>query len=181
MGNQLIHAPVELSEIKTALDVGCGTGAVTNWLARECPTANVYGLDISPVPFNIERASNVQFLLGNVLSQSPSQWEVAGHAKALDDSASFDLVYSRLLICAMTDWPAYVKRAYELVRPGGWIEVHDLHWNWSDKNGKVISDDFAWLSAIRKAHTAKGLDYECGRKAHDWMTEAGFENVEQYV
>lgn len=54
---------------------------------------------------------------------------------------SFDYVFSRLLICGMTDWKGFIcDIVAPLLKPGGWFEVQDLDYVWY-KHGHVCSDD----------------------------------------
>ncbi|KAF2720353.1 hypothetical protein K431DRAFT_304355 [Polychaeton citri CBS 116435] len=48
------------------LDIGCGTGIITTWLARQYPDAEVVGVDISAVPGIHKKPPNVTYLQGNV-------------------------------------------------------------------------------------------------------------------
>ncbi|KAF2214075.1 hypothetical protein CERZMDRAFT_38447 [Cercospora zeae-maydis SCOH1-5] len=54
MNDNIIHSPIPTG-VKDAkmLDVGCGTGIVTDFIGNRFPNAQVYGLDISPVPVHI--------------------------------------------------------------------------------------------------------------------------------
>lgn len=49
---QLMHGKVFQAavppNIKRVLDVGCGTGIVTRYFGRSFPSADVYGIDLSP-------------------------------------------------------------------------------------------------------------------------------------
>ena len=43
----------------------------------------------------------------------------------------------------MTNWDSYIKEMATLLRPGGWIEVHDYAQIWY-KHGEVCSGDWKW-------------------------------------
>lgn len=62
MFNSVFHAPVNAPE--TILDIGCGTGAVTYNLTTSYPSAQVYGLEISPVPDLRPEQPNITFVQG---------------------------------------------------------------------------------------------------------------------
>ena len=48
--------------------MGCGTGIVTDLLAKTFPSASVFGLDLSPVPKDLHNhPRNVKFVQGNIL------------------------------------------------------------------------------------------------------------------
>ena len=77
----------------------------------------------------------------------------------------------------MTDWPAYVRDMTELLKPGGWMEVHDYAEIWY-KNGEVCSGGWKWQKAMREGARGLGLDLDCGKNAKDYMERAGLVNVE---
>lgn len=92
------------------LDVGCGTGAATLFLAREFPRARVRGVDISPQMINLagskiglDPEARVAFREGDA-SQLP--WP--------DDS--FDLVTA-------VNMPLFFSEIDRVLRPGGSVIV----------------------------------------------------------
>ncbi|KAK5133903.1 hypothetical protein LTR08_007132 [Meristemomyces frigidus] len=182
MNGRIIHSSIIKSNVKRILDVGCGTGIVTDYLAREFPQAQAIGLDLSAVPNLRDRPSNVRFLQGNIITEKPSAWVSGGSAsrsgEPLPDTQAFDLIYSRLLICGLGDWPKFIRTESSLLNPGGWAEVHDLDWIWYDKAGAVISDAWPWWRRLRSAGESHGMDFSCGSRAQQWMKETGFEDVQ---
>ncbi|KAK4541319.1 hypothetical protein LTR36_008077 [Oleoguttula mirabilis] len=182
MNGRIIHSPINKANVRRILDVGCGTGIVTDYLAREYTAAEAIGVDLSPVPTFRDRPSNVRFVQGNILTEKPSAWLSSGDSdssrEALPDTQAFDLIYSRLLICGLNDWPGYLHTSYSLLKPGGWAEVHDLDWIWYDKNDKVISEDWPWWRRLRSAGEARGLDITGGSRTQQWMKDAGFVDVQ---
>ena len=193
MNDQIIHAPIEPSSPNLRiLDVGCGTGYATDYLGTRFAHAQVFGLDLSPVPQLRERPANVRFLQGNVLSQKPSEWSsidgeddanaaaAAAAARAIrtNDREIFDLIYSRLLICGLTDWPKFIQTEFSLLKPGGYSEVHEVDWIWYDKSNAVLSDSWPWFRKLRAFGETKGINYSCGSHVQQWMRETGFEDVQ---
>ncbi|KAF2084891.1 S-adenosyl-L-methionine-dependent methyltransferase [Saccharata proteae CBS 121410] len=184
MNNKVVHAPIPQTATRL-LDVGCGTGIVTDLLARTFPAATAYGIDLSPVPALHSRPPNVRFIQGNILKAPESDstddfdGQLAQTGAALPSNA-FDYIYSRLLLCGMSDWPRYLRSTYRLLKAGGWAEMHDLDWAWYDGSGKLISNDWEWLQVMKEAGEARGLDFECGSRVKGRMEEAGFVEVERY-
>jgi trans-aconitate methyltransferase len=113
MNDHLIHSPLTSQNIHKALDIGCGTGAMTHHIASEFPNACVYGLDFSPVPNVREKLSNIEYITANFNDVTD-----VDKPDARFQPGSFDYVFSRLLVLGMTDWPSYVSRSVELVKPG---------------------------------------------------------------
>lgn len=185
MNNRLVHSLIDKASVHRVLDVGCGTGVVTDYLAREYPEAEVSGLDISPVPNFMNRPANARFLQGNILTEKPGVWlpstrRTTKHEQqepSIADTEYFDLIFSRLLVFGLTDWPRYIRTAFSMLKPGGWVEVHDTDFIWFDKDGKVISSDWAWLNRIRASAEARGMDFSCARNARQRMEEVGLVDV----
>ena len=164
------------------LDIGCGTGIVTNLMAEQYPTAECFGLDLSPVPDIHTHSANVHFMQGNVIAQKPSQWiESSARTGALtQDQGLFDYCFSRMQILGMYDWPTFIKTEFSLLKPGGWAEIHDIDWEYLNGEGKNISDQWEWSRVLEAAWEAKGMDMLCGSKAKDWLAGAGFQDVQTF-
>ncbi|KAF9729345.1 methyltransferase domain-containing protein [Paraphaeosphaeria minitans] len=63
MGNKVFHSPVQKDTKRRTLEIGCGTGAVTHEMASTFPDAQVFGVDLSPVPQVRQKLSNISYLL----------------------------------------------------------------------------------------------------------------------
>ncbi|KAF2482162.1 S-adenosyl-L-methionine-dependent methyltransferase [Neohortaea acidophila] len=179
MHHRVLHAPVKDGKDVRCLDVGCGTGVVTDTIATAFPQAQCYGLDLSPVPVLRARKSNVRFFQGNISTQRPSQWTADdGGVGFAQDREVFDYIFGRLLVCGMTDWPSYVQTQFDLLKPGGWAEVHDHDWTYFNDAGEVISNEWFWLQGLSSiCEGKKGMDLRCGSKAAQWMEQAGFGDI----
>lgn len=104
-----------------AADVGCGIGTVTNWMAEQVGSAGeVIGLDVSVDQLAIARASVrpangavPMFLNANVYDTKLPR-------------ASFDLIYSRFLLCHLARPLDALREMQALLRPGGILVIQDL-------------------------------------------------------
>lgn len=181
MGHEVIHSPTSQTNATAVLDVGCGTGYVTDTLGKRFPKATAYGLDLSPVPdVTRQRPSNVRFIQGNILERgddpsSPLQTSLP--------EAHFDLIFSRLLIMGLTNWDKYISTAYSLLKAGGWLELHEIDWIFYSHDptqpttNRIISNSWPWFRLKRSAMAERGLDAWCGSRAAVRMTEAGFDEI----
>ena len=167
MNNKIVHAPLKVPP--KMIDVGCGTGTVTRYFGTQYPSATAYSIGISPVPPFVTTPVNVSYIEGDVRKLMKTDERLA--------TASLDYVYQRLLIGGMTNWDSYMKEMTTLLRPGGWIEVHDYAQTWY-KDGEVCSGDWKWQKAMREGARHSGLDLDCGSSAQKYMKNAGLVDVE---
>ncbi|CAO2654269.1 Nn.00g110020.m01.CDS01 [Neocucurbitaria sp. VM-36] len=199
MNNTLIHAPLKQNNIQKALDIGCGTGAVTHELASLFPNAQAYGVDLSPVPNIREKLPNITYIEGNFndLVDSPDE-------KSHFEANSFDYIFSRFLVLGMTDWKRYVERCVSLLKPGGWLEMHDLdmsthhvpHDITPTQRGDVLPHNLTlheaqsnahptsswisrppWQTTFDKLVNAKGLDSTAGSLLPGLFADTGLQDV----
>lgn len=149
------------------IDVGCGTGVATCQLGTLYPTAQVYGIDLSPVP-SCYKPANVEFIQGDIR-------QLQTHDPRLRPN-SIDYVFSRLLVLGMTDWEGYVREMASLLRPGGWVEMQDFSLVWY-LNGNPVSEEWHWMQALIKATRINGLDLHAGSNIKGYMQRAGLVDV----
>jgi 2-polyprenyl-3-methyl-5-hydroxy-6-metoxy-1,4-benzoquinol methylase len=110
---------VGLRDGMRAVDLGCGGGEVTFEIARRVgPHGHVTGIDMDEVKLALatdaarERGvANIAFRAANV-----NDW---------NEPASYDLVYSRLLLEHLSRPVDLLQRVWEAVKPGGAIVVED--------------------------------------------------------
>ena len=163
------RAPVE--KPKNILDVGCGTGIQTVLLAEMYPDATVVGLDYSPVPDIHPKPSNVVYVLGrleDLIDKHP-----------LLKTGTFDLVYHRMLILAITHWSEYVARARSLLKPGGYIECQEGN-NFSpcDGQGNDLMDSLKWPKVAARRSLSRGLDIRIALNLPRILRIHGFDSVQ---
>jgi SAM-dependent methyltransferase len=103
------------------LDVGCGGGDVARELARRvCATGGVVGLDMDAAQLQIVRAETAAQNIHNI------DYQVADVTNPPSDLGSFDLVYTRFLLCHLTEPAEVLSWMVECLRPGGVLAVEDI-------------------------------------------------------
>jgi len=162
----VLHAPLNPSAYRV-LDIGCGTGAVTAYLGRKYPGAEVYGIDLWTVPpLEGGQPDNVSFVQGNFMDTRDPR---------LGDR--MDFCFSRLLIMGMRNWRGYVSKVHGL-KPGRWAEMQDAVLRFFGPDGVEMKT--GWIGALRDGAHAGGMDWNCGGNVAEVMRGVGFEGVRRW-
>lgn len=121
-GKRLIEK-LDIQPGARVLDVGCGTGRLAGWIARQVgPDGAVTGIDPLAERVAIARANN-----GGVCFE-------VGSAESLDRFAdeSFDAVCLNEVFHWIADKPRALEEIYRVLRPGGQVGLtstpKELHW-----------------------------------------------------
>lgn len=99
------------------LDIGCGTGAVSRFLAH-CPgVSEVVGVDPSSV--FVTKAAELAQAVQNASFET-------GDARSLRfPDESFDVAVAHTVLCHVPEPPRVLAEAFRVTRPGGWLAVFD--------------------------------------------------------
>lgn len=97
----------------------------------------------------------------------------------------FHLISSRCLIDGVdaTRWPSYVRELKQMLRPGGWLQLIEIHQQFQSAAGRP--NDFPmlvqWWELYKRALTHMGKDYQRSRQLRPLLTEAHFDAVRERV
>ncbi|KAK1971913.1 methyltransferase domain-containing protein [Colletotrichum sublineola] len=180
MGGKVFHAPFAPpsgsfpSQPRKILDIGCGTGIFTAQLARLFPSAEVIGVDLSPVPAGRHGdVPNARFLLGSVA-------DLLGRGEL--EAGTFDYVFQRLTILGIVGWEAHLRDVVApLLAPGGFVEVqeYDSMPRAGDRgcageaHGTELGDRWEWFCAWIEDTRDIGLDLKVGGRMAELLAGAG--------
>ncbi|KOS18886.1 Phosphoethanolamine N-methyltransferase [Escovopsis weberi] len=103
---------LDLPDPTHVLDVGTGTGEWAIHYAEMYPNCEVVGTDVAAIGETKGVPINVFFEI-----EDAEEWD-----RPLDH---YDLVHMRWMSGAFRDWKYVYSKAYESIKPGGWIEVQD--------------------------------------------------------
>ncbi|KAM5543800.1 hypothetical protein V8D89_002417, partial [Ganoderma adspersum] len=112
-GGRLSFAPLEELQPTAILEIGSGTGSWTIQAAQTFPKARVIAVDQNPIPPR-PLPSNVEFHKLNITTE----------AFPFEDE-TFDIVHARLVLMHVPGAIDILRRAIQLLKPGGWILVED--------------------------------------------------------
>lgn len=154
------------------LDVGCGPGSVLGALTTADRRARGMGVDLGVARLQQAQANNA----GNRRLQF-----VRGDVQHLDvESASFDLVYARMLLQYIPDKERAVGEMVRVCKPGGTVLMQDLDgqlvWHYPEDALMVQT-----VSRVLGSLQATGFDPFVGRKLFWLARNAGLDNVQVKV
>lgn len=139
-------------------------------IADKYPSAEVIGMDISPV-----QPQWVPPNLNYEVDDLEQEW--------LYKSDLFDLIYVRFMFMAIRDWPAMLEQAYRCVRPGGYVELAELRLDpvSADPSRPSAPTVREWNRIQGGILRSKGIDMTIALKFKQMLIEAGFEDVREEV
>jgi 2-polyprenyl-6-hydroxyphenyl methylase/3-demethylubiquinone-9 3-methyltransferase len=105
---------------KTALDVGCGGGILSDAMARK--GAQVTGIDLSTKALKVAQLHALEAQTPDVQYR-----EISAEAFAFEQPASFDVVTCMEMLEHVPDPSSVVRACAMLVKPGGWVFFSTLN------------------------------------------------------
>lgn len=159
-------APV--TDPKSILDVGCGTGRWAHEMATAFPRAKVFGLDVTAGHENGQSTvpTNYRFVVGNVLEELPFP------------DTTFDFVHQRFLHMALPAdrWSGAVQELVRVTRSEGWVELVEsdliIH-----NAGSAMKQLTEWSFTIGQK---RGIDPRTSTNIGNFLSAAGLTNIQTY-
>ncbi|KAB5566351.1 S-adenosyl-L-methionine-dependent methyltransferase [Coniochaeta sp. 2T2.1] len=165
------YAPVEekLREGGKCLDLGTGTGIWVIEVGEAYPNATITGLDLSPIQPNYV-PENVHFFVDDF----EEEW--------LDPESTFDFIHIRHTIHSIRDRATLLSRAYRHLKPGGYLEIQELHYSpQCDDSSVTPSVPYAFrdfMGFLDQGLRALGSELNAILRVPEEMADAGFEDVQ---
>lgn len=107
---------IEFQGNETVLDVGCGDGKMTAFIAEKFPNSIVHGIDIS--------RSMIDFAQKTFPNESyPNLTFGLQDAQDLNENELYDLIFSFTTIQWVKDHQAFLKGAYASLKPRGKLAI----------------------------------------------------------
>ncbi|KAI1066399.1 hypothetical protein LB506_008276 [Fusarium annulatum] len=165
LGNSLYEAPIGDNPQKV-LDIGCGTGIWAIEFADEHPSADVLGVDLSPIQPSFV-PPNCRFEVDDITNE----WTYP--------EDTFDFIHARSMIGCLPDWTEFYRKAFKHTKPGGWVESVELWGNskCDDDTLKPESPLHKWVEVFKKIESLTGKSFFWNDKMQQSISDAGFINV----
>ncbi|KAG5929940.1 hypothetical protein E4U60_007237, partial [Claviceps pazoutovae] len=136
-------------------------------LATANPSCHVTGTDISAFqrPHSLP---NLNFVLHDIEKDAwPAQY-----------GGDYDYIHLRYTVTCFDSTPAVLRRAFELLRPGGWIEFYDPNHVFLPVDRPLEGTALGkWISSVVEGAQRVGRDFLKPTKYVGWMRDAGFTDV----
>lgn len=161
-------------EPKQVLDIGTGTGIWAIEFAEQHPASNVIGTDISLIqPPEGSIPSNCTFERDDV----EEQWVF---------DRLFDYIHLRAMLTCFNDHVGVVRRIYDNLKPGGWVEYHDYDpevFGKDDANHEALlkAPIWDWSQRVFQGAARFGRDMMIARRYKQLLTDAGFVDVAEKI
>lgn len=170
--NKLIQVPLSKTEPVRILDSATGDGFWMLDVCEEFSNATFMGTDIEPKHFEkLKGLDNIKCKAQSVTNDWPQE-----------DKAAYDLVHQRYCLAVFTyDQSAEaVKRLFELVKPGGYIQLVE-----ADLLGYISGSKHPGMTELMKymkrAFVEMGGDPAPGPNVKSWLDNAGAVDITEQV
>lgn len=166
LGGRLTLSPLE--NVQHVLDVGCGTGVWAIEFADENPSAEIIGVDLSPIQPSFV-PPNCKFEIDDI----NKDWT--------HPENSFDLIHVRSMTGCIPDWSEFYKKTMKHLKPGAWIEHVEL-------SGTAKSDDDSlppdaaqkkWAQVFKDIGKIIGRPFDIEETASALIKDTGFINIQE--
>ncbi|MCM2278884.1 MAG: methyltransferase domain-containing protein [Oligoflexia bacterium] len=166
---RLIEKLVDFSGLpprSVVLDVGCGTGGASFWLAEQ-HACEVLGINISPVQLKIARE---HLRLKNL--DDKVRFARMDASRLRLPASRFDALWAVESVEHLADKAGFLSQAARLLRPGGTLAIA----SWLSGPGADTPKGRKLLEKIRTAMLCSSLPTR--EDTLRWITEAGFARAE---
>lgn len=151
------------------LDIATGTGIWAIQFAKSHPESNVIGTDLSLIqPANAP--ANCSFVKEDA---ELDEWTLP---------VLFDYVHLRMVHLCFDDYRAVIRKCFDSLKPGGWIELQDAVFKLLCTDGSADGSHIERFShLILQAGQSIGRDFDIPGKYKEMLTEAGFVDIVEEV
>lgn len=166
---RLCDAPIATNPHRI-LDIGTGTGIWAIDMADKYPSAEVLGIDISPIqPSWVP--PNCRFEMDDVELEWTHQ------------AGTFDLIHARNIAPSISNWPKVMAEMYRCTKPGGWVELSEFGAELFSDDGTVKPDSplNVAVQLTKKAMAAIDRPFPVAGTLKKRLEDAGFVDVHERI
>ena len=163
-----------LKDNMNILDLACGPGVVSSFLAEFAADGHVTGVDLSNELLDVARSYTKKKGIANIEFQQGDVYQLA-----LQES-SYDFIYARFLFQHLQDPQKALAKMIPLLKPGGVICILDIDDGWLS----IYPEPEGFRSFTQRAEKGQnsyGGDRRVGRKLAPYLNNAGLAEVNVHV
>jgi 2-polyprenyl-3-methyl-5-hydroxy-6-metoxy-1,4-benzoquinol methylase len=161
-----------IKEGMTILDVGCGTGNMSLWMAEKVgPKGQVIGIDASAEQIEVSKARAKSMGLENIRFVHLDFSQI----RSLD--TLFDIAYCRFILIHLTQPLEAIKLMTSVTRPGGAVVCEEPITNLHECSPEHAAFDHANKLTISLGRT-KGVDYNLGTRLPELFAAAQLDDLQ---
>ncbi|KXX76222.1 Demethylmenaquinone methyltransferase [Madurella mycetomatis] len=151
------------------LDIATGTGLWAIEMGDEFPHSTIIGTDLSPVQPGLV-PPNVRFYVDDAWQDGP-------------DWHNVDYIHFRTTVGCWDDMAGLIKKGFERLRPGGWMESQEPHIGVDCDEGPIPDDNGVkrWFTEMCELSVIAGRPLHITPMIKQWYIDAGFVDVEEKV
>ncbi|KAJ2978750.1 hypothetical protein NUW58_g7396 [Xylaria curta] len=178
-------APISENPLRI-LDLGTGTGIWAIEMADRYPSAEVLGLDLSPIqpPSTVDlsmRNKFADFRFGGIPANC--KFLIDDVEDTWENGPDWDFVHLRNMIPILREPIKLLRNIYDNLKPGAWVELQDV-------DGMVHCDDgtmppdwpvLQFTNLMVEAFARLGTKSHAAVFGAQYLAEAGFVNVQHHV
>ncbi|MGB7977787.1 MAG: methyltransferase domain-containing protein [Chlamydiales bacterium] len=154
----------------TVLELGCGAGQMSVWLAKEVqPNGRVIAVDSSGEQIRLAKAMAAKEGIDNIDFQVVSAYDL----DSLDLENQLDFVFSRFVFIHLIDHRSVLNTIQTLLKPGsGVVVIQDLIAShiFSYPESQVVDE---WLALALKIYAHYGKDPDFGKRLLPFYLDVG--------
>lgn len=151
---RIIGEYIEDTRARKVLELGCGLGPNSAFLARNCPEVKFDAIDLASRPLKrFTKIPNLRFYSGDY------------HDLRKFEDHSYDIVFAIESLCYSTDKAQVLREAKKKLRNGGIFIIFDLYQR-NRANPLSHAEEIMW-ELITKGVAAN--KFECEREVEDYM------------
>ncbi|KAJ6260824.1 hypothetical protein Dda_5056 [Drechslerella dactyloides] len=168
----ILHAAPIGEKPQKILDIGTGTGIWAIEMADKYPSAHVIGNDLSPIQ---PRWVPPKLVVSFVVEDVEKEWIYGENC--------FDLIYSRYMLGAISDWPKLACQAYNAIKPGGYFEILEPYSHLLCDDGSLAPDAtlLTWNKLFIDAGTKIGRSFVEAPRYKEYLRAAGFIEIREEI